>query len=96
MIGKGMPPEQLDSILEGKTLHIHHPEAVKPLSSRRYAPVLERIETILHREEEVYNLFVNLYRKTKIPFARRAFGFLKDQEQTHVLLLKRLLGKTAT
>ncbi len=96
MIGKGLQPAQLDGILEGKPLHIHHPEEIKPLPARRYAPVLGRIENILHREEEVHNLFANLYRKAKIPFARRAFGFLQEQEQTHVLLLKRLLGKSAT
>jgi rubrerythrin len=44
-------------------------------------------------EEEIYDLFAGLYRKSKIPFVRRAFRFLKEQEQTHVLLLERLLGK---
>jgi rubrerythrin len=93
MIANRISDKELERILEGNNLHIHDPEALDPLSKKRYGPVLQRLQIILDREREICDLFTGLYRKSKIPFVRRAFRFLKEQEQTHVLLLERLLGK---
>lgn len=93
MIANRIGEEEMERILEGGNLHIHDPQALEPLSKSRYGPVLRRLEIILEREREIYDLFTGLYRKSKIPFIRRAFRFLKEQEQTHVLLLERLLNK---
>ncbi|MEE9307959.1 MAG: ferritin family protein [Spirochaetia bacterium] len=93
MIANRMSNEEMERILEGGNLHIHDPQALEPLSKSRYGPVLRRLEIILEREREIYDLFTGLHRKSKIPFIRRAFRFLKEQEQTHVLLLERLLNK---
>jgi rubrerythrin len=84
----------MERILEGNNLQIHNPQALEPLSKKRYGPVLQRLQIILDREREIYDLFAGLYRKSRIPSVRRAFRFLKEQEQTHVLLLERLLGKS--
>lgn len=94
MIANRIGDEEMERILEGGNLHIHDPQALEPLSKNRYGPVLQRLEIILDREKEIRDLFTGLYRKSKIPFVRRAFRFLKEQEQTHVLLLERLLGKS--
>jgi len=93
MIADRIGEEEMERILEGNNLHIHDPQALEPLSKKRYGPALQRLQIILDREQEIYDLFTGLYRKSKIPFVRRAFRFLKEQEQTHVLLLERLLGK---
>ncbi len=93
MIANRISEEEMERILEGNNLHLHDLRALKPLSKRRYGPILQRLQIILDREREIYNLFAGLYSKSKIPFVRRAFRFLKEQERTHVLLLERLLGK---
>lgn len=94
MIANRIGEEEMEKILEGNNLHIHDLQALEPLSKKRYGPILQRLQIILDREREIYDLFTGLYMKSKIPFVRRAFRFLKEQEQTHVLLLERLLGKT--
>jgi len=93
MITNRIGEEEMERILEGNNLHIHDSQSLEPLSKDRYGPVLRRLQIILDREREICDLFTGLYRKSKIPFVRRAFRFLKEQEQTHVLLLERLLGK---
>ena len=93
MITNRIGEEEMERILEGNNLHIHDSQSLEPLSKDRYGPVLQRLQIILDREREICDLFTSLYRKSKIPFVRRAFRFLKEQEQTHVLLLERLLGK---
>ena len=93
MIAGRLGEEEMERILEGNDLHIHDPQAIEPLSKKRYGPVLQRLQIIIDREREVYDLFAGLYRKSRIPSVRRAFRFLKEQEQTHVLMLERLLGK---
>jgi rubrerythrin len=93
MIANRIGEEEMERILEANNLHIHDPQAIEPLSTKRYGPVLRRLQIILDREREIYDLFSGLYRKSRIPSVRRAFRFLKEQEQTHVLLLERLLGK---
>ena len=93
MIANRIGEEEIERILEANNLPIHDPQAIEPLSTKRYGPVLRRLQIILDREREIYDLFSGLYRKSRIPSVRRAFRFLKEQEQTHVLLLERLLGK---
>lgn len=85
--------QEMASILRGTDLHIHEPDAVEALPADRYGPILQRLEVIFQREQEIYQLFASLHRKAKLPFARRTFGFLEEQERTHVLVLKRLLGR---
>ena len=96
MIANRLSEEEMKKILEGNHLHIHDPEALEPLSEKRYGPVLQRLQVILDREREIYDLYTGLHRKSKIPFVRRAFRFLREQEQTHVLLLERLIGKPSS
>jgi rubrerythrin len=85
--------EETKKILEGGDLHIHDPEAIEALPAERYGPILQRLQVILEKEVEIYRLFAGLHHKAKIPFVRRAFRFLEDQERTHVRVLERLLGR---
>ena len=94
MIDDRIGDPELEQLIAGKELHIHDPRAVEPLSSDRYDQIRRSLETILEKEREIYNLFAALHHKSKIPFARRAFGFLEDQERTHVIVLERLLGRS--
>ena len=80
-------------MLEGGELHIHDPDAIEELDRKRYGPILQRLQLILEKEVEIYRLFAGLRRKAKIPFVRRAFRFLEEQERTHVRILERLLGR---
>jgi hypothetical protein len=75
-------------------LHIHDPQAIQALPEDRFSQLRSRLETVLEKEREIYNLFAALHRKTKIPFARRVFGFLEEQEHVHVQVLERLLGRS--
>ena len=83
---------ELERMVQGEELHIHHPEAIEALPEDRYGRLRSRLETILQKEREIRDLFAALHRKSKIPFARRAFGFLEEQEHVHVQVLERLLG----
>ena len=94
MIAGRIGGEELKNVIEGKYLHIHDPQAIQALPEDQYALIRGRLETILEKERETYNLFAALHRKTKIPFARRAFGFLEEQEHVHVRVLERLLGRS--
>jgi rubrerythrin len=92
MIDDSVGEQDLEKTIE-EDLHIHDPQAIQPLPEDRFGQVCSRLETILEKEREIYNLFAALHRKSKIPFARRAFGFLEDQEHVHVQVLERLLGR---
>jgi rubrerythrin len=94
MINDRISGQELENIITGKDLHIHDPQALQALSVDSYGPICKRLEAILEKEKEIYSLFVALRRKSKIPFARRAFRFLEDQERIHVQVLERLLGRT--
>jgi rubrerythrin len=96
MIDGGIGDPELEQIIAGKELHIHDPQAVQALAADRYGPVRRRLENILDKEREIYDLFAALHRKSKVPFARRAFGFLEDQERIHVMVLERLLGRSGS
>jgi rubrerythrin len=94
MIDNRISDRELEQIIEGKELHIHNPQAIQALPADRYGSIRRRLEIILEKEREIYNLFAALHRKSKIPFARRTFGFLADQERTHLKVLERLLGRS--
>jgi rubrerythrin len=94
MIADRISDQELKQIIDGKDMHIHNPQAVSELPADEYGQVRLRLETILEKEREILSLFSALHRKSKIPFARRAFGFLEDQERIHVQVLERLLGRS--
>ena len=73
------------------TRHVHNLEQVRPLEAR-YAPIVEKLRHIAGHERAVYEFFRSLYEKSSIPFVKRAFLFLTQQEEMHVRLLERLLG----
>ena len=94
MIDERIDEQDLEKIIEGEDLHIHDPQAIQALPEDRFGQVRSRLETIFEKEREIYNLFAALHHKSKIPFARRAFGFLEEQEHVHVQVLERLLGRS--
>ena len=94
MIDNRISDQELKKMVEGKDLHIHDPQAIKPLATDRYGSVRTRLATILEKEREIHSLFAALHSKSKIPFARRAFGFLEDQERIHLQILERLLSRS--
>ena len=71
--------------------HVHDLEQVGPLEAR-YTPILEKLRHIAGHERAVYEFFRSLYEKSSIPFVKRAFLFLTQQEEMHVRLLERFLG----
>ena len=71
--------------------HVHHLEQVRPLEAR-YAPIMEKLRHIAGHERAVYEFFRSLYEKSTIPFVKRAFLFLTQQEEMHVRLLERCSG----
>ena len=92
MIAERIDERQMESIIKDKDLHIHDPASIEALPSSGYGVLRGRLEQILVKERQIYDLFASLQRKSKLPFARRAFGFFKQQERTHVQILERLLG----
>ena len=90
MIEGRLEEGQLEQALEPR--HVHHLEQVRPLEAR-YAPIMEELRHIAGHERAIYEFFRSLYEKSKIPFVKRAFHFLAQQEEVHVLLLERLLGQ---
>jgi len=96
MIDNRISDQELKHIIEGKDLHIHDPQAIEPLAADRYGSLRTRLATILEKEREIHSLFASLHRKSKIPFARRAFGFLEDQERIHLQILERLLSRSGS
>jgi rubrerythrin len=96
MIDGRISDQGLKQIIKGKDLHIHDLRTIEELPPDRYRLIRSRLETILAKEREIYNLFAGLHRKSKIPFAHRAFGFLEEQERTHIEVLERLLGRSGS
>jgi len=90
MVAGRLEDGQLVQALESR--HIHHLEEVRPLEAR-YAPIVEKLRHIAGHERAVYEFFRSLYEKSKIPFVKRAFLFLTEQEETHVRLLEKLLAE---
>jgi rubrerythrin len=89
MIEGRLSDEQIEASLRAR--HVHHLHQVRPLEPR-YAPILDKLRHIARRERAIYEFFRSLYEKSRIPFVKRAFRFLTEQEETHVRLLERLLG----
>jgi len=96
MIDDRISDQELKQIIEGRDLHIHDLRRIKELPADRYGSIRSRLETILAKERKIYNLFAGLHRKSKIPFAHRAFGFLEEQEHTHLEVLERLMGRSGS
>jgi rubrerythrin len=92
MINDRIGEQDLEKMIK-EDLHIHDPRVIQALPEDRFGQVRSRLETILEKERGIYNLFAGLHHKSKIPFARRAFGFLEEQEHVHVQVLERLLGR---
>jgi rubrerythrin len=86
------PLEEADLEQALKVRHVHNLEQVRPLEAR-YDPIVEELRHIAEHERAVYEFFRSLYEKSKLPFVKRAFHFLAQQEEVHVQLLERLLGK---
>ena len=80
---------EIEKALEAR--HIHDLDKVRPLEAR-YAPIREKLRHIYGHERAVYEFFRSLYNKSSLPFVKRAFQFLTQQEEMHVRLLERLLG----
>jgi rubrerythrin len=89
MIAGRLEGRDLEKALEAR--HVHNLEQVQPLEAR-YEPIVEKLRHIAGHERAVYEFFRSLYEKSKIPFVKRAFHFLTQQEEVHVRLLERLLG----
>ncbi len=90
MIAGPLEEAELERALQAR--HVHDLEKVQPLGAR-YAPVVEKLRHIAEHERAVYRFFRSLYEKSKLPFVKRAFLFLTQQEEVHVRLLERLLGE---
>jgi rubrerythrin len=70
---------------------VHRLEEVRPLEAR-YEPIRAKLGHIAEHERAIYEFFRSLQNKSTLPFAKRAFRLLAEQEQVHVQLLERLLG----
>ncbi len=81
---------EIEKALEAR--HVHDLDKVRPLEAR-YAPLREKLRHIYEHERAVYEFFRSLYEKSSLPFVKRAFLFLAQQEEMHVRLLERLLGE---
>jgi len=89
MIEGRLDDGEIQRALEAR--HAHNLEQVMPLEAR-YEPIVEKLRHIAEHERAVYEFFRSLHEKSKIPFVKRAFLFLTQQEEVHVRLLERLLG----
>jgi rubrerythrin len=89
LIAGRLSEEELEKAL--KERRVHSEEEVRPLDSR-YEPIREKLVHIAEHERAIYQFFHSLCEKSKLPFAKRAFRLLAEQEQVHVRLLERLLG----
>ena len=91
MIEGRLEDGEIEKAMEAEARHVHNLEQVRPLEVR-YAPIVEKLRHIATHERAVYEFFRSLYEKSSIPFVKRAFQFLTQQEEMHVRLLERLLG----
>jgi rubrerythrin len=89
LIAGRLSEEELERALAER--RVHRVEEVRPLEAR-YEPIREKLVHIAEHERAIYQFFRSLYKKTKLPFAKRAFRLLTEQEEAHVQLLDRLLG----
>jgi len=88
LIEERLPEEELEKALVPH--RIHHVHEVQPLGPE-YAPLLEKLRHIAGHERAIYEFFRSLRDKSKLPFVKRTFAFLTEQEEVHVRLLERLL-----
>ena len=93
LIAGRLPEEEIERLLAGQGPHVHDPQALEPLAAGPHKGLVQPLRRILVQEEKVYRFFDSLRGKSRLPFVRKAFRFLAEQEQTHVLMLRRLLGE---
>ena len=79
-------------LLDGRDLHLHDPQGLQPLAAGPQAVLVEPLRRILAQEEKICRFFGSLWHHSSLPFVRKVFRFLAEQEQTHVTMLRRLLG----
>jgi len=93
MIEGRLSEEEIELLLEGRALHVHDPDAIEPLTAGPQAGLVAPLRRILEQEQKIYRFFDSLWHHSSLPYVRKAFRFLAEQEQTHVQLLRRLLGQ---
>jgi rubrerythrin len=70
----------------------HNLYEVKALDEEDRGDLIQMLRTIEEHEKRILEFYGNLQRKSKIPFIKSVFGFLVDQEKTHLIILRKLLG----
>jgi rubrerythrin len=93
MIAGRLSDEEIRLLLEARELHLHDPQALPPLAAGPRAELAEPLRRILAQEEKICRFFGSLWHRSNLPFVKKAFRFLAEQEQTHVTMLRRLLGE---
>lgn len=93
MIEGRLSEEEIQRLVSGRGPQVHDLRDLQPVTAGPYLGVVERLRRILQQEEGILRFFTSLWRQSRLPFVRAAFRFLAEQEQTHVLLLRRLLGE---
>jgi rubrerythrin len=89
LIAGRLSEEELEQALTER--RVHHVQEVPPLELR-YEPIRQKLVHIAEHERDIYRFFRSLYEKSKLPFAKRAFRLLTEQEEVHVRLLEQLLA----
>ena len=92
MIDDRLSEEEIRLLLDGRDLHLHDPQGLQPLAAGPQAVLVEPLRRILAQEEKICRFFGSLWHHSSLPFVRKVFRFLAEQEQTHVTMLRRLLG----
>lgn len=92
MIDGRLPEAEVGRLLAGSGPLPHDPARLRPLP-KAYGRVIERLQPILEHEEHIWRFFSSLAQESHLRPAKQAFTFLADQEQIHVRMLRRLLGK---
>jgi rubrerythrin len=89
LIAGRLSEEELERALAER--RVHQVNEIRPLEAR-YEPIREKLGHIAEHERAIYQFFRSLHEKSKLPFAKRAFRLLTEQEEMHVRLLERLLA----
>jgi rubrerythrin len=89
LIAGRLSEQELERAL--KERRVHREEELRPLEAR-YEPIREKLSHIAAHERAIYQFFRSLQNKSTLPFAKRAFRLLAEQEEVHVRLLERLLA----
>lgn len=71
----------------------HNADKIKPLDDKLLTSYREKLEEIENLEHDTFVFYSNLNRMSKIPAVKEAFRFLAQQENIHLQIIKKLLGK---